>query len=252
MSVIIVNPYITNGFSNLYSALFDGVDEGIVVADNSAFTFGNGGTDSPFSGSAWIQKNATGNASIICKAQTTTTAQEYFFVLLSNQLYFWIVDTDGTGDRVGRSTTVTITNDGLWHHVAFTYSGNKAASGIKLYIDGTQRDTANFNSGTYGGMSNTIAPLRIGTSNESFTWSTNGLIAHPCMFNKELSATEVTELYNLKMNDARNLSFGSNLVEAWHFPTGIGDYPTYTGYKAGYNGNLTNMEAADINSTIPT
>jgi hypothetical protein len=79
----------------------------------------------------------------------------------------------------------------IWYHAAFTYSGNGSASGIKLYLDGSQVDDADFNSGTYTAMENTAQPLWVGRETSRYL---GGNLSDVRLYSKELSAAEVSDL----------------------------------------------------------
>jgi hypothetical protein len=76
--------------------------------------------------------------------------------------------------------------DGNWHHIAATYDGTNA----KIYIDGVQTG-ADF---ATGGVNTTASSGLIGSNGGSFIF--NGSIDQVRIFNKALSAGEVTTLYN--------------------------------------------------------
>jgi hypothetical protein len=67
----------------------------------------------------------------------------------------------------------------------------------------------------------------------------------------EMSAAEITELYNSgSLIDVRLLSFYSDVVSWW--PAGSGDTsPTWTDVKASNDGTMTNMDASNFVSDVP-
>lgn len=239
----------TASYSNLYSnSLNDGgaVDERVVIADNAAFSFGDGlGNDTPYSISCWVKKTAGTSGALMAKADF-----EWQFFIFGSQLFCRIFSQNTNTNFIGRRTTTTIGN-GTWTLCVFTYGAGKTASSCKLYINTTLSDTNDSTSGVYVGVSNTAANVFFGVANGAATLPYNGLIAHPAMFNKELSAAEVTELHTKKMGDYRTLSFAANLVSAYSFPNGQANFPTCTDYVNARNGTMTNQENTDITADVP-
>ena len=72
---------------------------------------------------------------------------------------------NGLGKRIGRIYNgATLTGyEGTWVHLACTYSGNNASSGIKLFVNCVRVDDANSEALPYTGMTNTAEPLYIGS-----------------------------------------------------------------------------------------
>ena len=112
--------------------------------------------------------------------------------------FFINIDDDGTGLINGRfysgSLLYSITtsfNLNTWYNIVFTYSGNGVAGGMKLYANNVLRTSSAYNSG-----GQTLA------GNDSIGGAgaiRNDLNANMCQvryFDKELSASEVTTVYN--------------------------------------------------------
>jgi hypothetical protein len=180
-----------SSFENLYSFEFDGQTDYISVDDADNLSFGNGTTDSPFSISAWIKMDRINRFRIISKYQAPN--YEYQFdVGSTNKLELYIFD--GTNYR-GRLFSTDL-NTGQWYHVTATYSGvggTNAQNGIKLYVDGVRVDDTTDTNGTYVAMHNTSANVHIGQLASTYT---NGKIDEVAIFNSELSASDVTNIYN--------------------------------------------------------
>ena len=75
--------------------------------------------------------------------------------------------------------------------------------------------------------------------------------SEPSMWNKELSASEVTEIYNAgKPADISKHSASADLISWWRM--GDGDtFPTITDQVASNDGTMTNAEASDIEEDVP-
>lgn len=237
---------------------FDGSGDYINVADDDDFTFGTGGTDSPFSIQAWIQIDdvATDEGTIIGKYNANTNA-EWLFWQDNGKIRLNLYDNDQsppTGNAIRLTTTnVVLTND-TWHHVVVTYDGGESHTGIKAYIDGSLVSSTTELVGTYGGMRNTSVDVRIGgTVAGSFDFEK--LMASAAIFNKELSDSEVFELYNSgKVLNLEYFSAYSNIISWWK----LGDDLDTTGangikdYVGGHHGTLNGNAGIVDENTLPS
>lgn len=104
----------------------------------------------------------------------------------SNQVYGYVY---GTPDDISVVDTIA-TNDGNWHNVVFTRSGNL----ITLYIDGKSKGTA---SGNMGALTNTNSVTTIGAysaSNSAYYW--RGSLALWRVSSTAASAEQIAKMYN--------------------------------------------------------
>ena len=169
-------------FTNTYSVDFDGTDDSLDVSSTSDYAFGSSG----FSISFWFKGGSTNDSSgygvNIFDMRTS---------LGGSQPSLWI-ETKGASSLVKYyasnayrvSTTATI-NSGTWYHLAITNDG----STTKIYLDGnsigTGSDPTNY----------VAAPLRIGGYHGNQNYY-DGLVDEFAIFNSELSASDVTAIYN--------------------------------------------------------
>lgn len=177
--------------------IFDGVDDSALVGDQLHFER----TDS-FTLSAWINATSSVNGSIFGNARNDATARGYNLFNRTTAPVGLMLELNN--DSVSNAVKVYIPQgtfdllDGQEHHVVATYSGNSAPSGVKLYIDGVNYSHTTF--GSFTAISATMVPtaattnLRIGSRDSGF--SHNGALRHASVWDAELTALEVTELYN--------------------------------------------------------
>lgn len=237
-----------DSFSNLYSNNLGGTNEYATVPDNSAFSFGDGaGNDSPFSVSIFMKRTGAGNEILVAKFGSVF-AYEWYLFCVGTTFWFGLWSPTGAPYII---RTAPLSDIGSWVHVCTTYDGSKATTGMKIYKNAVQIDNGNVTSGVYNGMSNTNSVLSIGADGAA-TGCFTGKLAHPIIINKELSGAEVTEIYNLKMGDARTLSFAANVISPFYFENGQASFPTWTDYKNGYNATMQNQEDTDIDTDVPT
>ena len=188
---LIYNYDSTSGvISNQYAVDFDGSNDYMAIGDADIFSLGNGsGTDNAFSISAWFNADSIGTFFIAAK--DVNGGREWVLRTISSQLSFFAFGTGG--GYIGRQYTSSLST-GQWYHVAMTYDGSKASSGIKLYLDGNPVDNADYGAGTYTAAVNTTPNLRVGASERD--GYSNGKIDEVAIFNSELSSSDVTSIYN--------------------------------------------------------
>jgi len=179
---------------------FNGVSF-VTVTDHGDFSFGNdAGTDAPFSLMAWVNVNASGGTQhIITKMRDSGNLYEWrLYMQFDRRIGFDCYGKDGaTKIRVVTQVALSVG----WHFIIVTYDGNKATTGMTIYIDGYAVDDIDTTTGAYttAGMADTATNVLIGafynaagTEDEIFA----DKIDNVAVFDKELSAAEVLALYS--------------------------------------------------------
>ena len=230
-------------FTNTKSIEFDGMNDFVDCGDNDNLSFGNGVTDSPFSISAWIKIGQTISQGIVTKYGSTSATREWLFYITGGKLRLLLWG-NGT-NNIATGTTNLATN--TWYHVVCTYDGrggSTAYNGMTLYINGVA-ESVTTSGGAYTAMSNTNQNVEIG---KHLTNELLGNIDETAIFNIELSASDVTTIYNGGIpNDLCTL----NPLSWWRM--GDGDtFPTLTDNGSGGNdGTMTNMSSGNIVEDVP-
>ena len=230
-------------YTNTKSILIDGVDDYVSCDDADNLSFGDGSSDSPFSISAWIKPDVTSRFRLIFKYGSTL--KEYFFqIAAGGELQVSLKDTINDAS-IGRNGNTTITT-ASWSHVAMTYNGSGHATRIKVYLNGSLDNGSTTGSGSYTAMSNTSEPLEIGRfTSGSYA---DGHIDEVAIFNTELSATDIENIYN--SGAPTDLTGTSGLVSWWRM--GDGDTaPTITDNGGGGN-NATMNNFSTFSTNVPT
>ena len=186
------SPAVPPGYST--KALdFDGADDYVDCGGASTFSFTDGaGNDEPFSISAWVKLDSVNRARVVGKDDDTQETREYLFGTDGDNKFtmFLGTSTDNLYIRLGSASST-----GTWYHWVATYDGSNSASGITLYVDGATPVTEDMSQGTYVGMPAGGGPLLIGMLgvNDSVL---DGLADEVAIFDSELSASDVTAIYN--------------------------------------------------------
>lgn len=148
----------------------------------------------PWSWSMWIKRTRQGSVldCLICNLELSIVTGCFDMYIFNNLVYINIWQTS-TKYVSNVSSTAFWTDTTSWHHLVFTYNGNNAQSGILGYYDGT--------SITWGtGKASNINGTIVNTGNLYFgERSTQGakiLFDEAGLWNRVLTTTEITELYN--------------------------------------------------------
>ncbi|MBI5360467.1 MAG: DUF2341 domain-containing protein [Planctomycetes bacterium] len=157
---------------------FDGTDDYVSIADNASLNVSN------ISVEAWIKTpNQTVYKFIVQKYNVSSPNQGFALamnVTTSNQLGMWVGG--------GAWTYGNFTWDGAWHHIVGIYNGTT----VYLYVDGNLIGTPQ---ALTGNMSYAV-PLYIGTyAGTTGTYNFSGLIDEVRIYNRALSASEITARY---------------------------------------------------------
>jgi hypothetical protein len=177
------------------SADFGGTNEYVSIADSDSLSFGDGSSDSPFSITAWIKPDTSTSGFRIVSKSDTSNAEYVFATDGSGNLRVWICDSTFS-NYIGQNSTGGLTAD-TWQHVAMTYSGSGASSGIKLYINNNAVSLTEVLGGSYTAMENLSMDVDIGRLVLSGGTSyTDGHMDDVAIIGKELSTTELSSIYN--------------------------------------------------------
>ena len=171
---------------------FDGVDDYVDVGDKASLDFG---TSIDFTIGAWIKLSATGSIKIIVDKYSSGISPGYMFrVESSNVIGAFIRDGVGSGSdetvSIVGDTTVT---DGQWHHATVVYDRD---GDVSLYLDGVSDATPVDISTVTDTISNSVNFNIARRPISSFDYF-DGTIDDVRIYNRALSAEEITRLYNL-------------------------------------------------------
>lgn len=168
--------------------------------DDDMYSFTDGTNDLPFSISIWINipdLPTTGQHMNIISKQSSGSIKEFYIQLHAGTPSIWFyLRSNGSGNNDIARTEAYPTGGFLidtWYHIVCTYNGSKSPSGINIYIN-TELKGNTTSSGTYTGMSNSSAPLRLGVINSN-AFNFRGYMDEFAMFDKELSLEEVKRIY---------------------------------------------------------
>jgi len=240
-------------FTSGSSLDFDGVDE---YVDHSTDALLN--ITEQLTVSAWVKtSDTTGSRGIASRWLGQGNEQVWFMGKTASaptklRVLIGGLGTFGSGESKEYRGSTDIT-DGAWHHVAFTYIGNT----LNLYVDGSlETPTKTIDQSMTKLFSTTVPRVAQGTlfggsGTPSQFWL--GGIDEFSMWNKALSAADITDIYNSGVpNDLFIHSKVSNLVEWWKNGDANGDSIfNINGVVNGIDGTPINMSTDDIVSDTP-
>jgi hypothetical protein len=193
------NGTLTNGptFSeeNGGSLVFDGANDYVELVDKDLFSFGDGVDNFAKSVSFWFKVDDASHTvqSIVAKDNYSGQREWNMGIYSASRMRFFLKGNLSGASQFGRETS-GILQSGTWHHCVCTFDGiNGDPSGMKIYIDGNREDI--YNSGVATGQvcQNGTAPLTVGRSHASY--SQDGNFSNLLVYNKELTASEITQNY---------------------------------------------------------
>lgn len=97
---------------------------------------------SPFTLECWFKTTASGEQPLISRmnqAYAGGNGRGYCLFLYNDKIMYELRNTIyAPSNEIFVVTNVRSVNDGNWHHVVATYNGSQQASGVHIYIDGTE------------------------------------------------------------------------------------------------------------------
>lgn len=220
---------------------FDGADTTIPTTLTSNDDFLNG-----FTISAWIKAESAGeggNGRVVDKAESNIAINGFRYYLESSQVYFGINE----GATIGSGANTVPSN--VWNHILVTVASDAT---ITHYINGAQSglpSTTNVLSGITTANSLTIGNFA-GAASRTF----DGSISDVRIYNRVLSPTEITELYNSYSPRMKSSSHTKGLAGHWPLTLGESNGSTVKDLGSGDNdGTASNVtiggRMSDFNGT---
>jgi len=234
----------TPSFRNTQSILLDGIDDYIDCGNDSSLNFS---ADDDFSFSVWFKKGSdSGSNTVFSKALGAINYNGYYMFALADYVYFRIRHNSSNFHQIKDNDTHPINT---WVHYLVTYDGSRSASGggLNLYKNGTLLTNVSKSGNFSSGSGQTVADFGIGARIIDSAAHFNGNIDEMSVFNSELSASDVTTIYNGGVpNDISSLS-----PLSWWRCGDNDTAPTLTDNgSGGNNGTMTNFSA--FSTDVPT
>jgi len=224
--------------SNIYSTDFDGINDVCNGGNIHNYDMSN-----QFSINLYIKPdNLSAQRCLFSKA--TNDANVYGYVLSHDSSGKLLLQMRAPGKLRLHTFATTLTT--AWQMITLTFNGNGDLDGARCYINGVVEDTPASNSlgGWLSGQDFTVGA-------RDLTQPFSGKIDSMTVWNTNLSAPQVTELYNsgVVLNPTVH-SASANLV-SW-YRMGDGDlFPTISDNQGVFNLTMTNMTSDDFVTDVP-
>ena len=226
-------------YSNLYSVLFDGVDESL-----DATVSPNIGTGD-FTINVWLYKtDASGSGSQrIFSKQGGTGSDWQVFINNPGQMQW---SSSLWNDASGVGLVPSLNTWEMW-----SYSVNQSGNTASWYLNGANPNTKDI-SGSTGdlGVGNNFT---IGRHNSIYEFAGN--MDEISFWNAALTEAELLDLYNSGApTDLSKSTKSVNLINWFRMgdPSGPSSYPTIADAKGSISMTMTNMSSANITTNVPT
>lgn len=231
-------PYI-----NTHSLQMDGVNDRVDVPHATNLDFAR---TIPFTLSTWIKSSNTASKNYLEKQGSNIGYR--LWDSGGSKVQFEFRGTGGTTDRIRIETSAaTSVNNGYWHNVIVTYSGSGLASGAKIYVDGSLQGVSVLNDALLTNPNNT-ASLSLGSRSGGGV-NFYGNIDEVSIWDAELTAAQVTELFNSGSANDLSLHSSGSLVSWWTFNNV--SYPTVPDNESTNSGTMINMTPGDVETEVP-
>jgi len=182
-----------NAVDGLACQFANSATSGIVIPDNSAFSFTDNSVDKPFAVKFNVNTSVvTPTLSPIFARYTgsLSNASEYLIYLRSTKVAILCFNKFSGGVYIGAETVATIPANTA-RNIIVSYSGSGSWTGITIEINGLAQTLTNLSSpGTYVCMGNTAQSTMIGSYTNSTTSNYSGTIDELYVFNALLTADE--------------------------------------------------------------
>ena len=171
---------INNGFS------FDGVNDRVDFGNVLDF---DGST--PFSFSLWSNPSNLTGVKTLFKKYDASTGKGYVLFYNNGQLWFYL--RDGNSSKLDIRTSSSYT--AAMTHITLSYDGSRTPAGTKIYVDGVSQTLVTISNTLTSSTSNTVN-LTLSSDGGVGLSPIGGIIDEFSIWDRELTASEVTELYN--------------------------------------------------------
>jgi len=197
------------------SALFDGTDDYVSIADSADLSFGDSSDDSPFSITAWVKMDDATGFWIVEKGVQETAGEYLLGTNNSDHLDFYLYDESSNAfEYTFVNASIMTPLEGQWIHIAATYNGvggTSANAGQEIYINGVLQTVTRADDGSYVAMENLGGELKIGVQGTIYG---EGNICQVGVWSAELTQAQIQSIME-KTYEEFTASEKTNLVSYW-------------------------------------
>ncbi len=154
--------------------------------------------DSTFSVISWIKPTDVSDSVIVGRQKISSPDFPGWKLQLepNGALAFWMINNSGAGDQLRVETELNVTDLEGWNQVAVSYDGSRQASGVDLYVNGSNMSTDvkknNLTSGFDISEDTSFGGVRFDVQHYT------GLIDSIRVHNSTLGSSRINEIYRLR------------------------------------------------------
>lgn len=158
-----------------------------------------------FSISAYVKRESSKYNTIFSKQDINSVGYYLLISPITNYVYFGLVHELNVNWIVARTETTTI-ESGEWYHIAVTYDGSSALSGVKFYINKVLQVTEGIDALSDSIQNTTDACIGKHASASSYF---DGILDDVRIYNKELSLSEINIIARIQNFNEDNIVKGT-------------------------------------------
>lgn len=147
----------------------------------------------PFTFAAWCKPTNNATAQLIATHFDNTAVRGVSFAIQSTGQPSLSLYSSGSAYRYNIGATVI--TDGTWRLIVGTYDGSGSQNGINLYVNNVSEAPGRAGAGSMTDLNN-AGVFELGGSTASTSACYNGALDEVGVWNRVLSAAELTQLYN--------------------------------------------------------
>ena len=223
-------------YSNFHSVQFDGTDESLDATVSPNFGTGN------FTINFWIYRTSTsGSQNIFYKSGGTGSIWQIFVTNGNAMQWSSTLWPDGAG--VGLTP-----GNNVWE--MWTYSVSQSGNTATWYKNAANPNVKNISGAT--GDFGVGDKFSIGKNAATSAYNFAGNIDEASFWNKALSSSEITAIYNSGV--PTDLADESGLIHWFRMgdPNGTASYPKILDAKGSITMTMTNMASSNITTNVPS
>jgi hypothetical protein len=252
---------IFDDFGNNYSVNFDGVNDFVEAGTTSSFNYYHGATAPTtfaFSIGFWM-KHANPNlnaAQIILNNSNTNTANRGLYIYFDSRAArpasrgFELAINRASGNVVLIFANNVYPNNTGWNHILWTHNQALAASNSNLYVNNVLVATAN-KTALAPSVLNASFPMKFGELNSPPSFNMNGNLFNMFFAQGVITAGERAALFANPKASPQAIISSAAITNAYRFPQGEGNFPTWVDAYGGASGTMTNQTSANIQLDTP-
>jgi len=225
---------------------FDGAGDYVDIPASTSFDTQN------LTISAWVYSNTYTSNMFIFEKGNVNTQYSLFF---SGGLIFRTYNSAGTGDTFTTTLATAGISNGNWYNIVAVYNG----TGKEIYVNGVWKNSKAYSQTLKTGLGTAERIGAYGGSSQSYYF--NGSIDEVKIFNRSLSATEISNLYNNESTGINQADLDrTGLVGEWKLNetsgvtasdnSGLGNTGTWTFTKPSYDFSANNNDGTSAGQTV--